>query len=804
MELKDLIWNMSVYNSDPTGNVNKDFETVDNLAIQWLGQRNDLPFSQVYPTDYAVLCGARLTDENCGPFIKKGSWSFTRTIASNKNLQIERDNDNLKSFYIDNTDSCVRPMVCLKANMVEVCRRAQKGENVPQDFADMLKKYPFDFNPKVLKNAYGNQYGRTVDMGEYPNTAVKDAEQIKTLEQAVKNGAIKETGRNFFAYFDKNKKGQYFKEVEYMGQKYVRIVPNMHQSTKTYADGEKIETANQVVWVKVEPIKWLIINWGKLPKGINPLGNGKDDFVYLISLNGIISGLPYYRGEDKNNLLWQNSTIRGFLNGINVNNITSNGNVNFTAPNGGNFEKFGFIDVAFNETNFVKRTALNVASKTSSQAPKTNTNNLTKTTIKKENQKKESTIVEKTTNKKFKSRLDRLNPDTTKKSDREILSDTQKIRNWIDAGSSVLLRGPSGIGKTERLKSMYPNLIYIKLTNNMFPEKVVGSMNLQTGQSIPPDFAKEAILQCATESEQKLVAENIQNLFDIAGQVYERSKNSDEKVVILLDELLNVKPAVQSLVYTLVLNKLVETGKGLKLPANTVVVATGNQKKYSNVAEDLAEPLEKRFDHILDMEPKVSEWIDEYALTHNVHPVVVSYIWSNYIKNGNKDDIDSIGYFYEEPEVGEANLDQNGCRGRTNDPRGWVSISNSLYAFEKDLKAGKFIGKDVEDILQSLIGSKLRADWAVDFYNFYNSPTLTVDEVCSQKFTTDDLPKTVNDKFAYVTALLPANINQVKECREFIKKYCSPEYLSLYDIYWARKNEKRMEKLAELDEESWI
>ena len=143
MELKDLIWNMSVYNSDPTGNVNKDFETVDNLAIQWLGQRNDLPFSQVYPTDYAVLCGARLTDENCGPFIKKGSWSFTRTIASNKNLQIERDNDNLKSFYIDNTDSCVRPMVCLKANMVEVCRRAQKGENVPQDFADMLKKYPF-------------------------------------------------------------------------------------------------------------------------------------------------------------------------------------------------------------------------------------------------------------------------------------------------------------------------------------------------------------------------------------------------------------------------------------------------------------------------------------------------------------------------------------------------------------------------------------------------------------------------------------------------------------------------------------
>ena len=35
----------------------------------------------------------------------------------------------------------------------------------------------------------------------------------------------------------------------------------------------------------------------------------------------------------------------------------------------------------------------------------------------------------------------------------------------------------------------------------MFPEKVVGSVNLQTGQSIPPDFAKTAIMQEATEEE---------------------------------------------------------------------------------------------------------------------------------------------------------------------------------------------------------------------------------------------------------------------------------------------------------------
>ena len=328
-----------------------------------------------------------------------------------------------------------------------------------------------------------------------------------------------------------------------------------------------------------------------------------------------------------------------------------------------------------------------------------------------------------------KSRLQKLNPDKTKEQDRAKMTDTEIIHNWIEAGESVLLRGPSGIGKTERIKSLYPDLIYMKLTNNMFPEKVVGSVNLQTGQSIPPDFAKTVIMQEATEEERKLIEENIQNIYDIADEVYERSKTSDKKVVIMLDELLNVKPAVQSLVYTLVLNRMVEIGKGLKLPDNVVVVATGNQKKYSNVAEDLAEPLEKRFDHILDMKPKVGEWITEYAIPQKIHPAVIGYMLSKYNNSGKSEDIQDIGYFYEEPEVGEEHLDRNGCKGRTNDPRGWTSISNTLYNFERNLEQGKYEGKDVEDIIQRSIGTKLREEWAAEFFDFYNLPTLTPEEV---------------------------------------------------------------------------
>ena len=404
-----------------------------------------------------------------------------------------------------------------------------------------------------------------------------------------------------------------------------------------------------------------------------------------------------------------------------------------------------------------------------------------------------------------KTRLQRLNPDTTKQDSRVKMTDTEIIHNWIESGESVLLRGPSGIGKTERIKSLYPDLIYMKLTNNMFPEKVVGSVNLQTGQSIPPDFAKTAIMQEATEEERKLIEENIQNIYDVADAIYERSKESDKKIVVMLDELLNVKPAVQSLVYTLVLNRMVEIGKGLKLPDNVVVVATGNQKKYSSVAEDLAEPLEKRFDHILDMEPKVGEWLTEYAIPNKIHPAVIGYILSKYNSSGKSEEIQDIGYFYEEPEIGEQKIDANGCKGRTNDPRGWTSISNTLYNFENNLKEEKYKGKDVEDIIQRSIQSKLRIEWASEFFDYYNLPTLTPEEITQgigKGYTQADLPRDISERFAYMTALITADETQVEACREFIRKYCDPEYLAVYDIYWAGNDEKKMEKISELQEQT--
>ena len=563
-------------------------------------------------------------------------------------------------------------------------------------------------------------------------------------------------------------------EFEYGGKKYVRVISEKYDNDSEYKDKTKTPEDGTPMWAEVQPIKWKIKNWDELPRSINPIGNGTAKTIYVKSEEGIMSGIPFYPeyGETEYTM-WQNSPLRAIFNGYDLQEELNkgNGNKRYKAGRNYNFKGKGFLQEAFDSS-------LSISSAITQEDEKGHTF--------------EPQVR--------RSRLEKLNPDKTPQNQRRRMTDTEMIKSWIDAGQSVLLRGPSGIGKTERIKKLYPDLIYIKLTNNMFPEKVVGSINLQTGQSIPPDFAKQALMACATDDERKLIQENIQNLYDLADTIYERSKTAKGKVVIMLDELLNVKPAVQSLVYTLVLNKLVETGKGLKLPANTVVVATGNQKKYSNVAEDLAEPLEKRFDHILDMEPKVGEWIYEFAIPSKIHPSVIGYIFSKYQENRRSEEIEDMGYFYEEPEVGENHLDRNGCRGRTNDPRGWESISRTLYAFEEDLKNGKFVGKDVEALLKASIGSKLREEWAEEFFDFYNHPTLTVEEIVEKRYTQADLPTDINEKFATMAGLLNATPEQVGVCREFIRKHCDPEYLSVYDIYWAGNDEKRMEKIAELRE----
>ena len=702
-------------------------------------------------TDFSMLLGGKYVSdyhiENDNSLKEKIGYYLTRSwqFDSHSYQRMIVACDNSKKYVVTdfNSDYCfgARPVI-LFSSIDSIPTNGEKGKRAIDGILE-------------------------VEYGYYPQKAVsKDMQEI--LEGEYKGGRLSKTKNSYTT--DSRKHDDYdekflakkHEEYEYNGKRYVRVEANSSYDEFTLSNGEQYKNGDNV-WVEVQPVKWIV----------------DEKSLMMVAEKVIFAGVRF--GKISGSILeYDNSTIKEFM------------------------DKYLSRDLE------QSRKTIALGEKTE-ETEETETDPKRKLRLQKLNPDKTKTLEEQTeeTEKtpQRKSRLQKLNPDRTKTAERTRMTDTEIIQNWIEAGESVLLRGPSGIGKTERIKSLYPDLIYIKLTNNMFPEKVVGSVNLQTGQSIPPDFAKAAIMGEATEEERKLVEENIQNIYDVADTVYERSKDSDKKVVIMLDELLNVKPAVQSLVYTLVLNRMVEIGKGLKLPDNVVVVATGNQKKYSSVAEDLAEPLEKRFDHILDMEPKVGEWITEYAIPQKIHPSVIGYILSKYNNSGKSEKLQDIGYFYEEPEVGEKHLDSNGCKGRTNDPRGWTSISNTLYNFERNLKQGKYEGKDVKDIIQRSISSKLREEWSAEFFNFYNLLTLTPEEVTEgmgKGYTQADLPRDISERFAYMTALITADETQVESCREFIRKYCGPEYLKVFDIYWAGNDERKMEKISELQEMSLL
>ena len=197
-----------------------------------------------------------------------------------------------------------------------------------------------------------------LDLGEYPKTKV-DEKLSSELEALYNNGNLNDglicTGRwysnNGLKDGSRGYAGKHSPEFEYMGKRYVRVftIPNEGIDNR-YSDHSSVDEIGAIKWVNVEPITFIIKNWDDLPNYINSKGSGKTDFFDLVSENVILANLQFYpNGYDDNANMWQNSTIRGYLNGIDVRNITENGNPNFPAVDGGNFSsECNFLNEAFN------------------------------------------------------------------------------------------------------------------------------------------------------------------------------------------------------------------------------------------------------------------------------------------------------------------------------------------------------------------------------------------------------------------------------------------------------------------------
>lgn len=742
-------------------------KNISTQDLVYLDAKNEVEkFSDIeritYPTDYAVMNGVFLSESGDKFSKRKSCYQWLRSAPfSNYSQYFVNIIDHLGKFGAYNVSTNIEGLCpSLHLNISSVIS-AQKKSNKFFNIYDIVNNR--------------NKKEHIIQFGEYPKTFVGEKKN-KELENLYSLNKLSSTGKTYTGRMDQNGAVISHSEFEHEGQKYVRVLTKKNNDGIEYCDGTRAPKDGTLLWVKVEPIEWKIKNWDELPEEINPIGTGRAKYIDVKAKDTIIAGIPFHVNFGMENCsMWQNSVIRAFLNSYDLYEELNqgNGDSQFETDINYNFKNKGFLNEAFDGI------LLNIENE-SKQEPKTR-----------------QTRLQKLAPKKFQSDF------KTGK-----MSVTDELKMLIDIGAPVLLRGASGIGKTQRVRDLCEeygyNLVYLRLFRNMLPELIMGSTDVAKGKSIPPIYARLIFETWATEEEKKIMRDDPQKLFELAPIISERAKTSDKKAVLLLDELLNVDSRIQSLVFSLVLDKFLECGSGIKFPDNMVVVATGNPKMFSQSAEELSSPLQKRFSAIIDVEPNVQEWIFEYAIPRELHPKVIGFILSKYEQNRlkmktlNKGLDENLSYFIEGPDVGENNPTIYDDAGRTNDPRNWEHISNWLYHFEKEYSNGAFDSEDIEINFKNMLLRMLRPEWAVAFADFYNNEPITVEEIIDDTYSTNDLPITISEKVACTMSLLSVDIENVEKVRNFIREKCSPEFLEIFDLIWT-KDEERYLKIEELN-----
>ena len=567
------------------------------------------------------------------------------------------------------------------------------------------------FKINDVVNKNGKVLYHTIEFGEYPKTYVGETKN-EELENLYFEKSLVNTSKTYTGrYIKENRKLASYSEFEYEGQRYVRVINQKDDEDSHFSDGTLAPERGTLLWAKVEPITWKIKNWEDMPRSINPQGNGNAKFIDVRAEYGILSGIPFYTFFDNNSSMWQNSIIRARLNGYNTHKEIAKGN--------GNSECITEKNYDFTKNNFLNEAFSNVLT-------------LTK-----------QTNVKTIKRKGYGVRI----------ANKPLTVDEQ-IKFYIEKGKSFMLHGPSGVGKTRRIEEADPEFVSIVLRNGILPEEVIGKTlylsddKTKAGKWVAPAWYKELCEKCAREP----------------------NKNH----VLFIDEITNVKPSEQSLVFHLVLNRSIGPNIG-KLPDNVVVVAAGNSMEESESAYNMPEPLFRRFDAHIYLKPEIQQWLEWGSEPSGkegrtkIHPLVANFVATF----GKK--VFYSPYDTEEPPK------------HALDPRAWEQISDIIYDNDGYIST-------------ELIANKTGKDIATSFVDFAKTEPITVEDVVEDNFDISEIPVNFDAKFALAMSLRNANFEQIVKVREFVGKYLGNEILATFDSIWVEKSDEKAIFLQKLKE----
>ncbi len=674
------------------------FDTHDRFYLDYKQDETDSPFC----TDYAVMCGAYI---NRG---SKNTETWYRAADTNNYKQVLTCDEYgfLGSSHPYFTAHVIRP-----AMRVDV--------KTFLEFRDFAAKTANNFDAAIFQSRKHHQLAFGL---RFPSCHVNQ-QTAEDLDRLFKAKQLQKTGATYLGAADETPNIEY----EYHNQRFVRIAVENNWDISRFTDGTPCPRTGEYAWALVTPIYFNITNWEDLPQSINPDGTGKADYIEVIADKGILA-MPFMLHQQPitppNDILWQNSVIRAYLNGYDLYQEIDrgNGNKQYTSNYNYDFTGRGFL---YEASQYLRSQYKEIVIGDGTTKP---------TTV----QIKDTQPAE------------HPNPYGFTYDE---LSNDDLLKLYIQSKTPVFLHGPSGVGKSSRVKQIDPNPTHITLRPQMNPEEVDGTLDRETGKYIPPLWYTQLCEKCEKDPE------HIHTLF--------------------IDELTNVKPTVQSLVYSIILDRAGKDGLW-PLPDNSVVVAAGNENVDNLAAYPLTNALFRRLSHIYYQVDKEA-WLDwamgvnklsrlmpvapDKAKHARIHPAIVAFIASQ------KDNILNQDLDEEDPKI-------------VTDPRKWEIASNVLYSTKNP------------NALQPAVGEEITAS----FVDFVQSIQITVEDVVKGNYD----PKTLTmmdfaKKHATAVGLCTASEKDLPVVRQFIQQYLGQEVRALFDSLWIRNDPERAAVIGELD-----
>ena len=149
-------------------------------------------------------------------------------------------------------------------------------------------------------------YLHYIEFGSYPQTYVGDSmnETLETWYESSSPANLKTytTRENTIS-----NSGVYTSHMYTDGQIYARGYSNVYRSSYTYSTGDSVPANGTVVWFKVEPIRWLVLNYEEYIAGTTA------ELELMSEL--VLTSYIYFNPSESDGNSWETSYIREWVNG---------------------------------------------------------------------------------------------------------------------------------------------------------------------------------------------------------------------------------------------------------------------------------------------------------------------------------------------------------------------------------------------------------------------------------------------------------------------------------------------------------